>query len=72
MHKLAVIAAVLLSTALVSTAADPAAAYKGNPDSKIFHQSSCRHSTNANCTVIFDTRDAATAAGYVPCKVCKP
>ncbi|HNX53622.1 MAG TPA: Ada metal-binding domain-containing protein [Pontiellaceae bacterium] len=72
MKKLAIIAAVMLSTALVSTAADPAVTYKGNPDSKIFHLSSCHHATNANCTATFTTHDAAAGAGYTPCKVCKP
>ena len=72
MKKLALMAAVMLSTALASTAADPAISYKGNPDSKVFHKSSCHHATNVNCTATFTTREAAVTAGYTPCKVCKP
>lgn len=72
MKKVSLIAAALLGAALVSVAADSEPQYKGNPDSKIFHKSGCRYFTNANCTAVFSTREVATAAGYAPCKVCKP
>lgn len=72
MKKGLLIAAALLGAALVSAAADSGPQYKGNPDSKIFHKSGCRYSTNANCTAVFSTREAAAGAGYAPCKVCKP
>jgi len=47
-------------------------AYHGNVKSKKFHQSSCSYYDCKNCTVVFNTREAAIAAGYVPCGICKP
>lgn len=47
-------------------------AYHGNIKSKKFHQSSCRYYDCKNCTVTFHNREAALAAGYVPCKICNP
>ena len=64
-----------LSCALMLSAAmavGAAAAYRGNVKSKVFHQSSCRHFNCKNCTVTFDTREAAIKAGYNPCKICRP
>ena len=49
-----------------------AAKYHGNTNSMIFHQSSCRYYNCKNCTREFNTREGAIAAGYRPCKVCKP
>ncbi len=72
MKKLAITAAMLLSTAFIAMAADSEPQYKGNPDSKTLHKSGCRYFSNTNCTAVFSTREAATAAGYAPCKVCKP
>ncbi len=74
MKKLAIIAAMLLSTAFAAMAAETGTEvlYKGNPDSKTLHKSGCRYFSNTNCTAVFSTREAATAAGYTPCKVCKP
>lgn len=46
--------------------------YHGNTSSKIFHSPSCRYYTCKNCTRNFSSRDAAIAAGYRPCKVCRP
>jgi len=74
MKKIAIIAAVVLSAAFVSIAADAGTetTYKGNPDSKTFHKSSCRFSSNTNCTAVFSAPEAALKAGYNACKVCKP
>ena len=47
-------------------------AYHGNVDSFIFHDSECRYYNCKNCVQSFSSRDAAIAAGYRPCKVCKP
>ena len=49
-----------------------AAKYHGNTSSKIFHQSSCRYYDCKNCMREFNSREAAIAAGYRPCKVCNP
>ncbi len=40
--------------------------------SKTFHAPACRYYHCSNCSVSFSTRDAAIAAGYHPCGVCKP
>ena len=44
----------------------------GNIRSKVFHQSSCRYYNCKNCTVLFNSRTEAIAAGHRPCKICKP
>lgn len=49
-----------------------AAAYSGNVNSRKFHAPGCRHFNYPNCTAQFATREQALAAGYVPCKLCKP
>ena len=74
MKKLAIITAMLMSTAFISLAAEAGTEtlYRGNVDSKTFHKSSCRYFSNTNCTATFSTREAAATAGYGPCKVCKP
>jgi endonuclease YncB( thermonuclease family) len=46
--------------------------YHGNTKSMVFHQSSCGAYNSKNCTEIFNTREAAIAAGYRPCGACKP
>lgn len=50
----------------------PAGAYHGNVKSKKFHRAGCRYYDCSNCLAVFATREAALAAGYVPCKVCRP
>lgn len=49
-----------------------AGVYRGNHDSLIFHDASCRHYHCKACTVEFKSRDEALARGYRPCRVCKP
>lgn len=57
---------------LVSLAfAAQTAPLSGNPNSKIYHNSSCRYYTCKACTVQFPTREAAEQQGYRACKVCK-
>jgi endonuclease YncB( thermonuclease family) len=58
-----------VSTTSASTSGDT---YHGNTNSRVFHQSSCRHYDCKNCTATFSTRDEAIKAGYKPCKICKP
>lgn len=48
------------------------AAYRGNTQSKVFHQSSCRHFTCKNCTVLLGSVDEAVERGFRPCQVCRP
>jgi endonuclease YncB( thermonuclease family) len=49
-----------------------AVVFSGNRKSKVFHRPSCRHFTCKNCTASFDTREAAVAAGYKACGICRP
>jgi hypothetical protein len=46
--------------------------YHGNVSSKKFHSASCQYFNCSNCTAVFQTREAAIKAGYVPCKICNP
>ena len=46
--------------------------FHGNTSSKTFHAPTCRYYHCSSCGVSFTTRDAAIAAGYHPCGVCKP
>lgn len=46
--------------------------YIGNVNSSIFHDSDCSSLPLEKNRVYFDSRDAAVAAGYRPCKRCNP
>lgn len=46
--------------------------YIGNKSSKKFHLPTCRHLPAEKNRVQFKTREDAIAAGYDPCKLCKP
>lgn len=70
MKKVSLIAAAVLGAACISLAQE--APFKGNPDSKIFHKSGFRYFSSTNCTAVFSAPSEAAAAGYAPCKVCKP
>ncbi|MCA1988790.1 MAG: hypothetical protein LDL07_06535 [Desulfarculus sp.] len=58
------------------SAAQPAPAgrtvYHGNLKSLKFHRPGCRYYDCPNCQAVFISREAALAAGYLPCKVCRP
>ncbi len=58
------------------SAAQPAPAqrpvFHGNLKSKKFHRPGCRYYYCPNCQAIFVSREAALAASYLPCKVCRP
>ncbi len=64
-----IVAAVVLMTANVL-----AANYVGNANSGKFHYADCSSlkRMNPNNRVDFSSRDEAVAAGYIPCKRCKP
>ncbi|MCA1905129.1 MAG: hypothetical protein LDL11_00890 [Desulfarculus sp.] len=57
-------------------AAQPAPAgrmvYHGNLKSKKFHRPGCRYYDCPNCQAVFRSREQALAAGYLPCRVCRP
>ena len=44
----------------------------GNVRSKVFHRPGCKDYDCKNCTEMFMRRDAAIAAVYRPCGICKP
>lgn len=48
--------------------------YIGNANSKKFHRASCSSVSKMKDSnkVVLDSRDSAIAAGYTPCKICKP
>ena len=47
------------------------AGYRGTPESKIYHNSSCRYYKGKSVSKTFASPADAKAAGYRPCKVCK-
>ncbi|WP_337429876.1 hypothetical protein [Desulfovibrio sp.] len=47
------------------------AGYRGNPESKSYHNSSCRYYKGKSVSKTFASPADAKAAGYRPCKVCK-
>lgn len=47
------------------------AGYRGNPSSKVYHNSSCRHYKSKGASKVFASPAEAKAAGFKPCKVCK-
>ena len=47
------------------------AGYRGNPESKIYHNSSCRYYKGKSVSKTFASPAGAQAAGYRPCPVCK-
>jgi beta-lactamase superfamily II metal-dependent hydrolase len=46
--------------------------YIGNRNSKVFHQPTCKSLPLPKNQITFNTRAAAVAAKYRPCKICKP
>ena len=46
--------------------------YHGNYKTRKFHKPGCRYYNCSKCTKTFNSREAATSAGYVPCKICGP
>jgi endonuclease YncB( thermonuclease family) len=58
--------------AAATTQAPSAGPYHGNVRSHVFHKPSCRYYNCKNCTAVFQTREAAIAAGYRPGGICKP
>jgi hypothetical protein len=58
--------------ALLAAQTPATAPFHGNTSSKSFHAPTCRYYHCKSCSVSFSTRDAAVAAGYHPCGVCKP
>ena len=67
----AVVAVILMTAACASVLA---ASYVGNANSRKFHYADCSMVGKMNPAnkVFLNTREEAIAAGYVPCKRCKP
>lgn len=47
-------------------------AFRGNTSSRVYHSSECPNFNCRNCTAVFKSRDAASAAGYRPGGCCRP
>ena len=63
--KLMIVAAIACTTAAYA-----AAPVKGNPNSKIYHKTACRHYAAKSSTKEFKSEPEAVKAGYEPCKQC--
>lgn len=44
--------------------------FRGNPASKVYHNSGCRYFNSKGASKTFATQQEAVKAGYRPCKVC--
>lgn len=64
--------ALLLTSIFFSASLSAGMAYHGNTNTRKFHESGCRYYDCPHCTAVFQSRDDAIDAGYVPCKVCDP
>lgn len=62
----------LFVTLLASAITGVAAEYRGNRESRVFHQSSCRYFSCKNCTVVLASPEEAANRGFRPCGVCRP
>ncbi|WP_051553946.1 thermonuclease family protein [Desulfobulbus elongatus] len=58
--------------AKAAVAADIGGMFIGNTNTRKFHSPDCRYAGCKHCTATFFSRTQAIAAGYVPCKVCRP
>lgn len=59
---------------LIAPCADIALAageYHGNPTTKVYHNSGCKHYNCKKCTVVFKSAKATQKAGYRHCGICK-
>lgn len=56
----------------VGEAGAAALVYHGNRQSHVFHRPGCRYFDCRNCVVVFASREEALAAGFRPCKICRP
>lgn len=65
--KTLLVGAIVCSTAVFAA---ESTAVKGNPDSKVYHKSSCKHYAAKGSTKEFASEAAAVKAGYKGCKKC--
>lgn len=65
--KLMTVITIACSTAAFAANPTPV---KGNPDSKVYHKSACKHYTAKGSTKEFKTEADAIKSGYKPCKKC--
>lgn len=64
--------AVFLLVWVVATLPVVAAEYRGNRESHVFHEASCRYFNCKNCMVRFSSVEEAIERGFRPCGVCRP
>jgi methylphosphotriester-DNA--protein-cysteine methyltransferase len=65
--KLMVVAAIACTATVYAAESVPV---KGNPNSKIYHKSACRHYDAKSSTKEFKAESEAVKNGYAPCKQC--
>ncbi len=52
-------------------AADAAGMFRGNVQSRIYHNAGCRYFNCKNCTMVFKSAGEAQKAGFRACRICK-
>lgn len=62
---------VVFLLAIPLVAADAAGLFRGNVQSRVYHNATCRYFTCKNCTVVFTSAAEAQKAGFRPCRICK-
>ncbi|MBQ7457168.1 MAG: hypothetical protein IJS54_06160 [Desulfovibrio sp.] len=43
---------------------------RGNPFTRVYHNSGCRHFKSKQCTILFKSADEARVSGFRPCSLC--
>ena len=66
-RRLAIVMAVFVAAVLAG-----GEAFRGNTQTRVFHQSSCRYYTCKNCTATFASAAEAIDRGYRACGTCQP
>nr|WP_297045965.1 Ada metal-binding domain-containing protein [uncultured Desulfovibrio sp.] len=45
--------------------------FRGNVQSRIYHNAGCRYFNCKNCTMVFKSAGEAQKAGFRACRICK-
>ena len=68
--KLRICCLLWVATLFLAASATAAQPLRGNTNSKIYHNSSCRYYTCKKCAAVFNSPQEAQNQGYRACKVC--
>jgi hypothetical protein len=71
-RRLLLALAALFTPLILATSLQAGISYHENVNSRKFHAPGCRYYDCSNCKAVFNSREAAIKAGFVPCKVCRP